>query len=170
MLAGDSGWPGRLRFAAGCSAAFFAAPLLIDAGTGQLRWWRALTWGALGLAAFAILLPPRVTAGAGWVRVRGLFRERQVHTDRLIGVGWHRSTAPQLLLRDAHGGWLELDPQVLEANPILWHLIESGARRSAQHRDLRQGAEVLGEMSRRVDGAALHPLQNALRGFDANQQ
>ncbi|ARH91116.1 hypothetical protein STRMOE7_13235 [Streptomyces sp. MOE7] len=47
-----------------------------------------------------------------------------------------RSGRPGLAL----GGWVVLDPAVLTANPVLWHRLEQGVRRSRERGALRCGA------------------------------
>jgi hypothetical protein len=103
-------------------------------------------WAALGAMVFAVLLPPRVTAGEGWLAVRGPGRERRVRTDALVVVGLYGPVAQRLVLWDAYGGRLELNPRVLAANPLLWHLLDTGARRSRERGTLRSGTDVLREL------------------------
>jgi hypothetical protein len=96
---------------------------------------------------FAVLLPPRVTAVEGWPAVRGSVRERRVCTDALVALYSCGPVAQRLVLRDAYGGRVELTPQVLAANPLLWHLLDAGARRSRERRMLRSGTGVLQELA-----------------------
>ncbi|MFI2640780.1 hypothetical protein [Streptomyces sp. NPDC018610] len=56
-----------------------------------------------------------------------------------------------LVLRDAHGNRLELDPRILLANPLLWHELDTGVRRSLERGTLRQGADVLHRLGERID-------------------
>ncbi|MFJ9855161.1 hypothetical protein [Streptomyces sp. NPDC101150] len=98
----------------------FAGPLmLLDQGAGGLTPARAALWAGLGLLVLAVFLPPRVSAGDGWLAVRGLMGERRVRTDALVTVRRRGGPAAHLVLREAYGQWLELAPRVLEADPLL---------------------------------------------------
>jgi len=158
VLARDREWAPELRSSLVCSVALFALLLLIDvAGTG-FDALRTLCWAGLGLLLFAVLLPPRVTAGDGWLAVRGLLREKRVRTDALTGVRRAAGTAPRIVLRDAGGNRIEFDPHVLIANPLLWHELDRGARRSREHGLLDEGQAVLADLAERVDGSAVRAL------------
>ncbi|MFH8367629.1 hypothetical protein [Streptomyces sp. NPDC018031] len=83
---------------------------------------------------------------------RGMFRERLVRTDLLTSVSRPEGVAPRLVLRDVLGHRVELDPEVLAANPLLWHELDRGARLSRRRGLLRCGAAVLAAVGDRVDG------------------
>jgi hypothetical protein len=150
---GDRYWRGSARFALWCTLAFFMLAMLLDQGAGTLTPVRAGLWTGLAALSLVVLLPPRVTAGEGWLAVRGLVRKRRVRTDALVEVRQHEGISAHLLLRDADGRWVELDPRVLAANPLLWHAVDAGARRSRERGTLRSGAGVLQRLSERIDGA-----------------
>ncbi|MFJ9855172.1 hypothetical protein [Streptomyces sp. NPDC101150] len=126
--------------------------MLLDWGSGGLTLHRAGLWAVLGTAVLAVLLPSRVTAGDGWLAVRGLMGQRRVRTDTLVSVRRCGGISVHLVLRDADGQWLELDLRVLDANPLMWHLIDAGARRSVKRGTLRHGRQVLEELADRIDG------------------
>ncbi|NBE52308.1 hypothetical protein GUY60_12900 [Streptomyces sp. YC537] len=126
--------------------------LLVDVFAGGLTVPRSGLWTGLGALLFVVLLPPRVTAGPGWLATRGLLRTRWVRTDALVAVRWVDGVSRRLLLRDAHGGHVELDPDVLTRHPDLWHLFDEGARVSAERGLLLCGATAVRELSRRVEG------------------
>ncbi|GAU69183.1 hypothetical protein SSP35_11_00020 [Streptomyces sp. NBRC 110611] len=68
------------------------------------------------------------------------------------GAGARPAWSRRLVLRDVHGRWLELDRRVLEADPLVWHLLDAGVRRSLDRGTLRHGAYVLQELADRIDG------------------
>jgi hypothetical protein len=148
---GDRHWRGSARLATGCALAFGTMTTLVDWDARTLTPARALLWLALSAAVFAVLLPPRVTAGPGWLTVRGPLHRRIVHTDALVCVRQYDGASSHLVLQDAHGHFLELDPRVLAANPLLWHELDTGVRRSLEHGTLRQGADVLGRLGHTID-------------------
>ncbi|TJZ94301.1 hypothetical protein FCI23_54120 [Actinacidiphila oryziradicis] len=131
--------------------AFSGLMMLLDWGSGGLTPPRAGLWAVLGAMVFAVLLPPRVTAGEGWLAVRGSVRERRVCTDALVALYSCGPVAQRLVLRDAYGGCVELTPRVLAANPLLWHLLDAGARRSRERGTLRSGTDVLRELAEQID-------------------
>ncbi|CAM5241091.1 hypothetical protein [Streptomyces aurantiogriseus] len=98
-----------------------------------------------------VLLPHRVTAGPGWLAVRGPLHRRAVRTDALTAVRQYTGVSAHLVLRDAHGHRLELDPRVLVDNPLLWHQLDTGVRRSLERGTLRQGADVLERLGHEID-------------------
>ncbi|MGW2563228.1 hypothetical protein ACWCXB_29175 [Streptomyces sp. NPDC001514] len=108
----------------------------------------------MGLATllFVVLLPPRVTAGEGWLASRTLLRKRRVRTDQLVAVRWSDGVAQRLVLRGLDGGRVELDPRVLIASPQLWRQLDAGARTSLGRGTLLCGATALKVLSRRIDG------------------
>lgn len=148
---GDRHWSDSVRFAVGCALVFCAMAMLVDWDAGSLTPARALLWAALSNAMCAVLLPPRVSAGPGWLAVRTPWRRRMVRTDALVTVRQYDGASAHLVLRDIRGNRLELDPRVLTANPLIWHELDTGVRRSVERGTLRQGAEVLERLGRRID-------------------
>lgn len=102
----------------------------LDAATGMLSLLRALLWAGLAVALFAVLFPPRVTAGGGLLAVRTLLRTRRVRTDRLVAARIDGGTARRLVLRDAFGAQVEVDARTVTESPFLRHELDTGARRS----------------------------------------
>ncbi|MEU0413520.1 hypothetical protein ABZ307_37780 [Streptomyces griseorubiginosus] len=149
--AGDRHWRGSARLAASCAALFGAMSLLVDWDAGSLTPLRVVLWLGLSAALFTVLLPPRVTAGAGWLAVRGPWRTCMVHTDALTTVWRYDGVSSHLVLRDTYGHRLELDSRVLAANPLIWHALDTGVRRSVERGTLRQGAEVLERLRHHID-------------------
>ncbi|WUD71402.1 hypothetical protein OG937_06700 [Streptomyces sp. NBC_00510] len=158
---GDRHWRADLRRALGCAVAFLCLAVPLDAVAGTLTPRRAALWLFLAVIVLALLHPARVTAGDGWLAVRGTLRERRVRTDALTVVRQSAGVSRHLVLWDAHGRWLELDPRVLEANPLLWHRLEAGARRSRTAGTLREGYEVLGRLGERIDGSTARAVLDA---------
>jgi hypothetical protein len=150
--AGDRHWSGSARFALWCTLAFYGPAMLLDRAAGTLTLQRAGLWTLLAALILVVLLPPRVTAGEGWLAVQGFVRKRRVRTDALVEVRQHEGISAHLLLRDADGRWVELDPRVLAASPLLWHAVDAGARRSRERGTLRSGTDVLQRLSERIDG------------------
>lgn len=128
-----------------------AVSVLVDWGSGGLTGPHVALWAVLGVVVFHLLLPPRVAAGDGWLSVRGSVRVRRVRTDALRSVESYGAVGLRLVLRDVHGGRVELDPRVLADNPLLWHLLDAGARRSLENGSLRSGADVVARLARRLD-------------------
>ncbi|MCC9306164.1 hypothetical protein LN042_03415 [Kitasatospora sp. RB6PN24] len=151
-LVTDRRWPAAARHAFCSAAVLLAAALLIDWGSGRLTPLRAGLWVLLATVTFVVLLPARVVAGEGWLEVRGLWRRRRVATDALVSVRASGAVAIRLIMRDAHGGRLELDPRVLAANPLLWHRLDTDASHARKCGTLREGAEVLRELDERISG------------------
>ncbi|MFH8475788.1 hypothetical protein [Streptomyces sp. NPDC018000] len=147
----DQGWAGHLRFAARCAVTLLGLLLAVDTTAGHLTWLRALLWTGLAAVLFVVLVPPRVRAGAGWLSCRGLVRERIVRTDRLVSVRWCDGVSQRLVLRDADGGRVEVDPQVFLANPALWHRLDDDARGSVERGTLRCGVTALRQLADRID-------------------
>ncbi|MFI9358028.1 hypothetical protein [Streptomyces lydicus] len=141
-----------MRRALQYSLAFVGLLMVLDWGEGSLTLPRAMLWAVLGIGVLAVLLPSRVAAGDGWLAVHGLVRERRVRTDALVSVRRYGGIASHLVLRDTYGKWLELDSRVLEANPLIWHLLDAGARRSLASGTLRHGTQELQELADRIDG------------------
>ncbi|MFH8556942.1 hypothetical protein [Streptomyces celluloflavus] len=147
----DRTWAPELRAAVRCTAGLFALMLLVDLANRTLEPGRIACWTAVALVLFAILYPPRVTAGENWLASRGLLRTRRVRTDLLVLVRRSDGMAPRLVLRDALGGRVELDPKVFTANPLLWHHLDQGVRRARARGLLRCGAAPLQELADRID-------------------
>ncbi|MHB9863730.1 hypothetical protein [Streptomyces sp. YIM S03343] len=148
---GDRHWRGSARLALSCALVFCAMSLLVDWDAGTLTPLRALLWVTLSAALGVLLLPQRVSAAPGRLAVRSLRRRRIVRTDALESVHQFDGVASHLILRDVHGGHLELDPRVLVANPLLWHELDTGVRRSLERGTLSQGADVLDRLGHRID-------------------
>ncbi|MBL1097540.1 hypothetical protein JK363_12775 [Streptomyces sp. 205] len=157
----DRRWRGDARCAAYCALTFVVLTTLLDWGSGGLTVGRADLWALIGAVVFMVLRPARVTAGDGWLAVRGLLCERRVRTDALVSVMEYGSISTRLVLRDAHGHAVELDPDVLVANPLLWHRLDAGARRSRQRGTLRHGAAVLDRLGERIDGGTAREILKA---------
>ncbi|MFF2009628.1 hypothetical protein ACFVWY_11205 [Streptomyces sp. NPDC058195] len=158
-LAHDLGWAADLRFAVHCSVVLLVLLLGVDGAAGRLTWPRVLLWSGLAALLCAVLVPPRVRAGAGWLSCRALLRERTVRTDRLVSVCWPDGIAQRVVFRDADGCRVEVDPEVFLANPALWHRVDTDARGSARRGTLRCGVTALRRLSERVDS------RHALRVF-----
>jgi hypothetical protein len=153
----DRRWVRELRSSVRCAGALLVLLLVIDWGEGFFTPWRGALWLALGLLLFVVLCPPRVCAGEGWLASRGLLREHRVRTDLLVSVSCPDGVSRRLVLRDALGGRVEIDPQILVDNPDLWHRLDEDAQTSVSRGSLTCGALVLGRLSRRIDReTALH--------------
>ncbi|MDX3571023.1 hypothetical protein [Streptomyces sp. ID05-47C] len=148
---GDRHWRGSARLAATCALVFCALSLLVDRDAGTLTLLRALLWLTLSATGLAVLLPPQVTAGPGWLAVRTPWRRHIVRTDALVAVRQYGGVSAHLVLCDTHGGHLELDPRVLAANPLIWHELDTGVHRSVGRGTLLQGADVMEQLGRRID-------------------
>ncbi|MFI6352247.1 hypothetical protein ACIBJF_06170 [Streptomyces sp. NPDC050743] len=108
-------------------------------------------WLALALLLFLVLFPARVSAHGNWLTSRRLLVERRVRTDQLVSVRCLKGVSQRLLLRDAHGARVEIDPEVLVSNPVLWHRLEEGARKAAAEGLLLCGQTALHRLAARVD-------------------
>ncbi|MFI5525756.1 hypothetical protein [Streptomyces platensis] len=148
----DRHWRTDARRALQYSLTFVGLIMLLDWGAGGLTLPRTALWTVLGAGVLAVFLPTRVTAGDGWLSVRSLMGERRVRTDALVAVRQYGSVAVHLVLRDASGRWLALDRRVLDGNPLIWHLLDAGVRRSLERGTLRYGTQVLQELADRIDG------------------
>jgi len=148
----DRHWRARARFAAACSLTFAALALLTDWDAGTLTAPRAALWLALAAALLLILLPDHVTASPGRLFSRGPLHHRVLHTDELVSVRQHGGLCADLILRDARGTRLQLDPRVLTGSPLLWHALDTGVRRSRAAGTLRQGTDVLARLAHEIDG------------------
>ncbi|MFI9718413.1 hypothetical protein ACIHFE_01980 [Streptomyces sp. NPDC052396] len=150
-VAWDRGWRREAR-SAWCFGLGLTGVLLgADAARSTLDWPRGCCWLVLGGTLLLVLRPARVSAGEDWLAVRGLLRERRVRTDRLTRLRRLDGVSARLVLRDAAGVRIEVDPEVLCANPLLWHRLETGARRSREQGSLHEGAGVLTALAERID-------------------
>ncbi|MEU6667173.1 hypothetical protein [Streptomyces sp. NPDC046727] len=156
--ADDRHWRGSARLAVSCALLFC---LLVDWDAGSLTPLRALLWMTLSAAVCAVLLPPRVSAGPGWLAVRTPWRRHLVRTDALAAVRQYEGPSSHLVLRDVHGHRLELDPRILAADPLLWHELDTGVRRSLERGTLRQGADVLDRLGHRIDDETVRAVLRA---------
>ncbi|MFJ6662127.1 hypothetical protein ACIQNG_38155 [Streptomyces sp. NPDC091377] len=151
-VAYDRCWRRELRGALRCSAVLLALLLTTDRLAGTLTAGRSVLWLGLAVLLFVVLLPAQVSAGDDWLASRTLLGTRRVHTDLLVSVRCRDGVAQRLLLRDALGNRVELDPRVLIANPELWYRLDAGARRSEAVGALMCGRTALRRISARVDG------------------
>ncbi len=147
----DRRWAGEMHSSIRCAVALLALLLLIDWGSGAATPWRAVLWCALSVLLFLVLCPRRICAGEGWLASRGLLCTRRVRTDLLVSVRCTDGVCQRLVLRDAHGGRVELDPQVLVNNPELWHRLDEDAQKSAALGSLLCGVIALGRVQERID-------------------
>ncbi|MFD8391654.1 hypothetical protein ACFV2N_21275 [Streptomyces sp. NPDC059680] len=105
-----------------------------------------------------MLCPARVSAGGNWPASRRLVREHRVRTVLLVSVRCLDGVSPRLVLRDARGGRVGIDPHVLVRNPQLWFRLDEGARKAAADGSLRCGTTALGGLARRVDRETAHAV------------
>lgn len=101
--AGDRHWRGDARYAVRCALLFYGLAIVLDAGAGTLTLYRAGLWTVLAALVLAVVLPPRVRAGEGWLAVRGVLHERRVRIDALTEVRQYEGIPAHLLLRDVDG-------------------------------------------------------------------
>ncbi|MGW5862307.1 hypothetical protein ACWFRJ_09060 [Streptomyces sp. NPDC055239] len=150
----DRRWAADVRAAAFCALALFVLIVLIDWANGTLGALRGGLWAGLSGLLHLILHPARVTAGPGWLAVRGLLRHRHVCTGLLTAVRYSEGVgvAARLVLCDSLGNRVEVECQVLAENPLLLHLLDAGARDARACGLLRTGSEVLGRLSARIYG------------------
>ncbi|MGW7424241.1 hypothetical protein ACWGJB_30150 [Streptomyces sp. NPDC054813] len=147
----DHRWSKDLHASARCAGALLVLLLLVDWAAASFTWWRAALWTALALLLFAALCPARVRVGDGWLTSRRLLRTRRVRTDLLVSVRCLDGISPRLLLRDAFGERLAIDPQVLVANPDLWLRVDEGARKAAAAGTLTCGSMALSRLGEQVE-------------------
>ena len=147
----------RLRTAYAIASTALGVTVLLDGMDGTLTLARAALWIALGTLLFAVLLPPRTTAGDGWLAVRGLARTHRVRTDHLVSVRADGTFDRRILLRDAFGARAAVDPRVLVANPFLWHQLDAGARHS-RAAGLLPERTALRELAETIDTAESRTL------------
>lgn len=126
----DRDRPARLRLAAAVAGGMLAVALGLGAVTGALTGAAVVLWALGAGVVFAVLAPPRVTAGGGWLTVRAGLRTRRVRTERLTRARVEGHTARRVVLRDAAGGRVELDAALLAGNPVLRQELDRAARRS----------------------------------------
>ncbi|MGW1746543.1 hypothetical protein ACWCRD_13150 [Streptomyces sp. NPDC002092] len=150
-VANDLQWAQELTSSVRCAAVLLTLLLVVDWGTGRLALWRTALWLTLAGLLFAVLYPARVSAGEGWLASRRLLRTRRVRTDALVSVRCLDGISQRLLLRDAFGGRVELDPEVLVTNPQLWYRLHEDARKSAADGMLLCGGTALRLVSLRVE-------------------
>ncbi|MCQ4081227.1 hypothetical protein NGB36_11605 [Streptomyces sp. RB6PN25] len=161
QIAVDRWWAVGARWAVYGAVVFLGLTTLFDWGSGGLTGLRIGLWATLGAMVFAVALPPRVTAGEGWLAVRTFVRTNQVRTDALVEVRRSGAIAMRLVLTDAYGGCVEVDPRILIDNPLLWHLLDAGARRSIERGTLLSGSAVLKELDERISGEAARAVFTA---------
>ncbi|GGV25784.1 hypothetical protein GCM10010260_77640 [Streptomyces filipinensis] len=134
-----------------CAGVLLGLLLFVDGAAGSLTWWRGALWLTVALLLLLVLLPVRVSAGAGWLATRRLLRTRRVRTDLLVAVRPIDGVSQRLVLRDALGNRAEIDPEVLIRNPGLWYLLDEGARVSEAAGTLLCGTTALHRLARRID-------------------
>ncbi|MFH8776239.1 MULTISPECIES: hypothetical protein [unclassified Streptomyces] len=144
-------WTQELWSAVRCAGVLLTLLLLVDWGSGRIAPWRAALWFALSGLLFVLLYPARVSAGGNWLASRRLVREYRVRTDLLVSVRCLDGISPRLLLRDALGGRVEIDPEVLVRNPQLWLLLNEGTRKASADGLLLCGQTALRRLSARMD-------------------
>ncbi|MCX5380842.1 hypothetical protein [Streptomyces sp. NBC_00091] len=157
-VAHDVRWAGERRSALGVASLLLAALFTMDAGLGELDVARVLLWTGLACLVFVILLPPRVCVRPGLLSVRRVFRADSVRTDSLVSVQWSDGVAQRVVLRDAQGGRVEIDPAVLVRNPPMWRRLDADSRTSITHGTLRHGATALRELADRIDRETAHTV------------
>ncbi|MCI3930556.1 hypothetical protein [Streptomyces sp. AN091965] len=148
----DRRWGADLRAAVFCSLALLALIVLVDLAAGTLSALRVALWAVLAVLLYVILHPARVTAGPGWLAVRGPLRQRHVCTNLLTSVHVSRTVAARLVLCDSLGHRVEFDPRVLAENPLLLHRLDAGARAARASGLLRCGVTDLAWLTARLDG------------------
>ncbi|MFF8904813.1 hypothetical protein [Streptomyces olivaceoviridis] len=157
----DLEWTRDVRSAARCAGVLLVLLFLIDWGSGRIAPWRAALWCALAGLLFVVLYPARFSAGGNWLASRRLLRVHRVRTDLLVSVRCLDGISPRLLLRDALGGRVQIDPEVLVRNPRLWARLDEGARKAAGEGLLLCGATALRRIARRVDREAARAVFKA---------
>ncbi len=160
-LVGDRHWRRSARLAVSCTLVFCALSFAVDWDAGSLTPLRALLWSTLSAAVCAVLLPQRVSAGPGWLAVRTPWCRRVISTDSLAAVRQYDGVSSHLVLQDTYGHRLELDPRILAANPLLWHELDTGVRRSIERGTLRHGADVLERLGHRIDDETVRAVLQA---------
>ncbi|MFF3642216.1 hypothetical protein [Streptomyces sp. NPDC002564] len=157
----DRTWAADVRAAVFCALGLFALVLLVDGANATLSPPRACLWAALSGLLYLVLHPVRVTAGPGWLAVRGLGRRRHVCTGLLTAVRHSGGVAARLVLCDSLGNRIELDPQILVDNPLLLHRLDTGARAAREAGLLRTGCAELRRLTERADRATARAVFEA---------
>ncbi|MFE5819129.1 hypothetical protein ACFQ6S_37665 [Streptomyces sp. NPDC056479] len=147
----DRRWARDVRDSVRCATVLLGLLFLIDWGADTLTSGRATLWLTLAVLLFVVLCPARVSAGEGWLASRQLLRTRRVRTDLLVSVRCLDGVSQRLLLRDAFGDRVEIDPQVLVNNPDLWHRLHEDAQKSLAHGTMTCGETALRRVSQRLD-------------------
>ncbi|MYT23617.1 hypothetical protein GTW69_25590 [Streptomyces sp. SID7760] len=147
----DVHWAGELRSAMGVASLLFTTLFAVDAGSGRLDVTRGVLWAGLACLLFVILLPHRVSVRPGLLSARGLLTKHTVRTDSLVSVHWSDGVAQRMILRDARGSRVEVDPTVLARNPAMWHLLDADSRSSIRQGTLRRGTTALRQLAQRID-------------------
>jgi hypothetical protein len=150
-VAYDRDWAGEVRGAVRYATALLGLLLGLDGAAGSLTWWRGALWLVAALLLLVVLYPARVSAGQGWLACRRLARTRRVRTDLLIAVRPLDGVSRRLVLRDALGHRVEIDPEVLVRNPDLWYRLDEDARRAEAAGILLTGTTALHALARRVN-------------------
>ncbi|MGW2747128.1 hypothetical protein [Streptomyces sp. NPDC001450] len=158
----DRQWTSDVYGSARCAAVLLGMLLLVDGVADTLTWWRSALWASLALLLFLVLFPTHVSAGEGWLASRRLLRTRRVRTDRLVAVRPRDGVAKSLVLRDALGARVEIDPEVLLRNPDLWLRLTEAAHASETSGTLRSGTTALHQLTERID------RETALKVFRAS--
>lgn len=136
----------------------FTALLSMDAGLGSLDVTRGILWTGLAGLLCVILLPRRVSVRPGLLSTRGLLTTDTVRTDSLVSVRWSDGVAQRMILRDAQGSRVEIDPAVLARNPAMWHRLDTDIRTSIRRGTLRRGTTALRQLAQRIDRETAHTV------------
>ncbi|MEV0317671.1 hypothetical protein ACIBKX_04120 [Streptomyces sp. NPDC050658] len=147
----DRRWAADVRAAVFCAFALLVLVTLVDLANGTLDGVRAGLWAGLSALLYLILHPAKVSAGPGWLAVRGLLRHRHVCTGLLTAVRHEEGVAARLVLCDSLGNRVEVDPKVLAENPLLLHRLDAGVRDARERGLLRTGTEVVDRLAARLD-------------------
>lgn len=147
----DRRWGRDLLDSVRCAALLLCLLCLIDWSAGTLTAGRGALWTTLAVLLLAVLCPARVSVGGGRLVSRRLLRTRRVRTDLLVSVRCLDGVARRLVLRDAFGGRVEIDPRVLVDNPDLWHRLYEDAHTSLAEGTLLCGATALRRVAERID-------------------
>lgn len=154
-------WAHDFRRAVLCAGTLLVFLLLLDRCCGRSTLWRCALWLVLAGLLFVVLCPTRVSAGAGWLASQRLTRRHRVRTDLLVSVRIVDGTSQRFRFRDALGGCVEVDPDVLVRNPQLWFWVSEGARKASADGLLLCGRTAIRLLSERVEGET---AQTLLRG------
>ena len=154
-------WAQAVRSAGRYAGVLLALLLLVDWGSGWISPGRAALWCALAGLLFVVLYPARVSAGGDWLASRRLVGEQRVRTDLLVSVRCVDGVSQRLLLRDALGGRVEIDPEVLVRHPQLGLRLDEGARKSAADGLLLCEVTAMRRVSRRVERETAHAVFRA---------